>query len=330
MIRRPRARSIALLAWLVLLAAGCGAELSNADFDADVEFLNAVPRLPSLRMAGPVDDGAVTRAQTLEQALQAPAAELYLATRSVQLLVDHGVLGHLRTVQRLVDSPPVQRDATSRVWGPHHHPLDPFDSRFVMSRTEAAHFVFALELSPSGEAAEWQPVVTGEWSSAGVGGRGEGALTFDLDGLRRLGAGSGRGLVQVEHGMDEAGARRVDVQLVDFGESGDATGSDVSISFVRDSTGAGDLEWAVWEGEQLAEVCSRFTADGAGRSDLRLSWPEQRSEVLLLSECWDETFASTYRQYTPSAAPEWGDEASCSFVELLLPERVSAPPAATL
>jgi len=308
-----------------LLVAGCGAEFSNASFDSDQAFLEAVPRLLSLRMAAPLDSPSGANAQTLTQALHEPAAELYVATRTLQVSVDRGVLGYLRFVERLVEEPPSERGADRRIWGPSHHPLDPFDSRFVMDRAAPGRFVYALELSPHGADPAWRAVVAGEWSPEGADGEGSGAVTFDLDGLRELGASVGQGVVQVDYEERGVGGREVAVQFDDYAEQAGSGAADLTVSYLRGVDGAGDLEWALWEDDELIEVRSRFTAQGSGRTDLRVSWPGERADVVLLSECWDEQFTSVYRQYTPSTRPEWGDVAACALPDLALPERVSAP-----
>lgn len=308
-----------LLTTLALLAAGCGDELSNAVFAEDARFLDAVPRAEALRLAGPGDRGAAEG--TLRSALgEEPPAELYVLTRKTILSIDHTVIRHLRDVERLVAGPPAERAPGRRLWGPFRHPLDPLESRFVVTRVADDAFEYALELRPL-DAAEGTPVITGRWAPGDDGGAERGRVTFDLDALGRLTGAPARGQVDVTYALDGDGAR-LWIELLDFAPSPDADPQGSAFAYRRGPEG-GEFEFTFrTEAGDPVGVRSRWTADGAGRADARV----ESAPPVTLTECWDDRFARTFFAEQPRG-DRAGDPEACPFAEAELPGVIPPPEA---
>ncbi len=285
----------------VALGAGCGEEFSNAVFDTDQAFLDAVPRARDLRLSGVVAEDGVIR-----QALIGQAAELYATTRTTTLQVDRAVFHQLREVERLVAEPPSERGEDRRVWGPFRHPLDDFETRFVMTRTSGA-FDYAYETRRA-DGDDFEVAIDGNFDPEDSR-VGAGQLNFHL----------GDGAFSVTYVLEEDGA--VDMQLESRALSSGTDGAhDANYAYRRGADGSGDFEMAVRGADGNTFVLrTRWVAGGSGRADARGANAEQTHEV---SECWDAVFARTWYD---AGAFEEGDADSCAFADKALPERVSLP-----
>lgn len=287
---------------LLALTTGCGDAFSNAVFDTDQAFLDAVPRARDLRLTGPLAEDGVIR-----QALIGQTAELYAVTRSTTLQVDRAVFHQLREVERLVAEPPTERGEDRRVWGPFRHPLDDFETRFVMTRADGA-FEYAYQTRPASGGGDFEVAIDGRFDPE-RSRVGAGQLTFHL----------GAGAFTVTYVLEEDGS--VDMELAARALDGDGdTGYDANYAYRRDAGGTGDFEMAVRGANgDTFELRTRWTAAGPGRADVRGG---DGVRTHMVSECWDAVFARTWYD---AGALEEGDAGSCAFAEAALPERVSLP-----
>ncbi len=279
----------ALLALTLALVVGCGDEFTNAVFETDQAFLDAVPRARDLRLNGTtLTDGV------LQQALVGQRAELYSITRATTLQIDRVVFHQLRDIERLVDEPPSERADDRRAWGPFRHPLDDFESRFVMTRDDLG-FAYAYEARI--DDGEFTAVIDGRFQPEGPRA-GTGEMTFDV----------ADGAFSVSYALDETGG--VDIAMASV---------DGNFAYRREADTSGEFEMAVRgeEGETF-EMRTRWVAGGSGRADARSS----KNEAVVVSECWDDAFGRTW--YDVGLLSE-GDVETCAFQDAALPERVTLP-----
>ncbi len=305
---------IKLLPAFLLLLAGCGAELSNAVFDEDQAFIQALPHTAELRLSVAAG-GAAGGVQTLTQPLAEDPSELYLVTRKTMLAIDRGVFHRLREVDRLVEAPPSVRAPGRREWGPVTHPLDPLEGRLVMLRTAPDTFEYAYEQrSARDEDAAFVAVITGRFDGAAGTRVGAGEVTFDLDASRALTGAGSRGLVHAEYDR-RADGLSLTLTLTGFTE-GDGQGlpADNVYFYERDSVGVGEFEFALYDKDgTLIEARSRWLVDGSGRTDARFTGAGDDGNTAEVTECWDSEFAVV-------------DEGDCAFDDQALPERIEPPP----
>lgn len=304
-------RSTRCLLACILALAGCGETFSNGFFDDDLPFIAAAPSVDALRLAGPT--GEEDPLGSREQALGEELAEFYVFTRQATVSTNRAVIGLLRDVDRLVEAPPSERTADSRVWGPFSDSLDAFESRFEMTRTEGS-FDYALSRRSALE-------VDAPFDAALLEGSFDptartGQLTLDLDASRRLTGSQGTGTVEVVYRFEGG----VDLQLR-FTRFSEGDGAPIDLDYAyRQIDGEGDFEYAFFEDTNRVEVRSRWLADGSGRADARIT-PEDRG-AFVLTECWDSRF---HQVYFSDATTERGDASKCAFAERALPERIISP-----
>lgn len=279
-------------AGLMLLTAACEAELSNAPFERDEAFLAAVPRRDVLSLASPAErgDGVV------EQALGTETAELWRITRDLTYGLDHSIFGHLREVERIVARPPSERTDERRTWGPYREPLLGLEHRFVMTREADGHFEYAFEQRRG--YTDFSPVISGTYADEA------GEVRFDLDGL------GGQGRVDVTYARVE-GAVDLVFEIEDFADHPGEAPADATYVARREADGAGEITFGFLAADGATwEMHSRWRADGAGRSEARITAPGM-AEPSLVSECWDADFDRVWAR----GDVETGDPAACVFPE---------------
>lgn len=314
---------------LLLAVTACESDLSNAVFEADEVFLDAVPRrellvlAPGTRSAALVarEDSAFSGGlETATAALGPGTAELYRLTRGVTWSIDHQIFGTLRAVEAVVARPPTTRTENTRTWGPFREALSPVEVRFVMARDADARVTYAFEQRVPGGA--FRAAVRGAFTpDAGAepeGGRDETVSADTLEGAGEiefdLTAFGGQGRVAVDFDR-HAGGVDFTLELEAFPEGGPAEApGDARYVARRGEDGAGELTFtALREDGQRWAMKSRWTADGAGRADARITAGAGGDGVV--TECWDTDFERVYA----AGDVETGDLAECAFREASLP-----------
>lgn len=331
---------------LPFVLSACESDLSNAVFDADETFLEAVPRREQLRLAPetatpesprPDEVSAQGGMESASLALGPETAELYRLTRAVTWSIDHQIFGTLRAVEDLVSRPPTTRTAETRIWGPYREALSPFEVRFVMARDADARVTYAFEQRTPG--GEFRIAVGGSFRPDDADGQdadGQDTAGRDTAGKDTAGEDTAEQAVESRTGQGEihfdlsafGGQGQVDVQFerhlggVDFTldlsavtEGATATDpGDARYAAHRGEDGSGALTFvALREDGQRWDLKSRWRADGAGRADARIT---TAGAAGLVTECWDTDFARTYA----SGDLETGEVADCAFPERLLPD----------
>ncbi len=320
MVRRVHPALLGVLAASMLT--GCGEEFSNDLFLEDLAFATAVPTAQALEVrGGSVDTVVSPLSRTIGE-----TSEMYTHTREMSLLIDRRILWHLRDLERVVQSSPDLREPDRRVWGPNRHPLDPMESRLVVTRSQGL-YTYAYELRRARSDDQWTQFISGWYEPESDGSPGgSGAITFELDALAMAKGQPGEGLAHFDYLFTGAGSR------VWFSTRGlvDQEGgvqADVDAYYERGDS-QGMLQWtsSQEEGEQI-EVVSRWLPTGAGRSDLQ--WrPTPTGSATYVTECWDPSFALIYSLIVKGVFIDAeGDPAACPFDDFLAPDQVRAGPA---
>jgi hypothetical protein len=295
------------------------------------DYRNAIPRQETVEMQVPAQSGQALTVEAQSHELRGETAGMYLITRKVSAVVNGGGALVLGIVKAVVAHRPTTLTADTAVWGPWKGgPLDPLAYKVTVKRNGADKFDYVFEGRPKNQdSAAFVPFLTGSHTpvrdAAGhvVEGFGTGSFTLDWDARATLPApGDEVGKAHYDYTRPSATAgttvkaefRRVkdaerpgelvDVDYVYGNMPGAGGGMEFVHSVPAAMANAGN-RWA---------VKSRWTAAGAGRSDVKATGAALPGGQATASECWNTSFASTYLSASWAPQGGWGDEnADCAF-----------------
>jgi len=293
-----------LLAVAALLAS-CG-NYSNED----LEFMNAVPAHEDISANMP------------PSALVTGEAELSKETHDV-ITNFNGLLGILEGVDKIRTYPPTSRIPNGRVWGPFsmapEHPL--WLARFTVTRDPTApdHFTYLVEVEPIGAGdGGWIKFIDGTFVSTGGGVRqGMGTFHIQADGVRVANFGvtpdKDGNLFRELTVMYSTAAFPISVGMtLVLSPGGDVTNTlTIVYHYEALEDGRAGMEFVGTDSSSGASLSiqSRWLATGRGRADavaqngmgLGGTW----------SECWNDSFMSTYDDKPWDPQIHTGDPAIC-------------------
>jgi hypothetical protein len=317
-----------------LAAMGCGRIDDSDGFRGGVPTRDTV----ALRVPGADASGALTASGEVQAALLGQKADTYVTTRAITAVVNGGTYAVLTLVRTIIDFPATTATADTAVWGPHTEPLSPNTWRLTVIRVEPQKFQWLLEArAKAAPDSAFVAIISGVHTPAvGADGRliegfGSGTFTVDWDASQTL-PEHDKNVGKAAFTYSRLGATAVVSIDVDFkGIQDDKTGEihDALYRYSETPGAGGDLQYVsdqdVTPGpgptgtvKEHFTVHSRWQETGAGRCDLRISGGDLTATPFdnsTGSECWDEGFASVYRNlsYDPNPVSKWGDEASCVF-----------------
>jgi hypothetical protein len=314
-------------AWVALVPA-CQSAADRAE-----DFRGGVPTEESLTATMP----GTGRALTIERAsnvLQGATAESYRLTYGVTRIINGGALfvgGLVKAVLRLA---PTSLSSDTAVWGPWTGDLEPVTWKLTITRVAEHQFRYSFDGQPRGNAAAPYVTVLGGTHTVPVDshgnvvqGFGSGSFTLDWDARATLPRPRAREVGKAAYTYSHlpgaattVGARFNQVldengRLVDLDYAyvyhdyayGDQLGGTGSMDFVDSGVAQHSMAGGRWA------VRSRWSATGAGRTDARAT-VDPLAGALTASECWSDSFASTFlvRSWEPAAG--YGAEATdCTF-----------------
>lgn len=323
MIRRTL-MSLALFSVL----ASCGGGL--ADFRDGVPVAKAVevsiPDNQALAGGGQFGQGA--------SGLEGDLSGMYQITRASTRFVNGGVAWILGTVKFITLRKPDALDSQRAVWGPFTPDLGRITWILTVTRVEGEAHSYDWELQgkpKGGEDSAYVTVLTGTHTRAMDGNRprvGFGSGTFFIDWEARKTLPDARdndaGTTDVTYAnLSEEDPVTIDVHFE--GAVDPETGVPVTGDYLytRDAVAGGTFQFKVVtdmdnNGSAMEDLTikSRWTPDGAGRSDVRATNGNLQSAATL-SECWDDLFSSTWlsSSFTTDPAWNWGADTTCAFAD---------------
>lgn len=313
----------------LLTVTACGGRLTADD------FRSGLPTGGAATLELPGDQGQALTADdtgTLASALEGETSQFYRLTRGMTRTINGGVGLVLLVVRGITLHRPTSLEASTAVWGPFRpDDLAPNEWRLTVDHLGDQDFEYVLEGRPkdAGDDA-WVVVLSGHHTRVvGPMGRpidrlGTGDFLIDFDALSGLPEQN----PDLDGGLEVAYARPSDTEPVSIsvsfhGVTDAATGRTVEATydFHHQQGVGGDFQFALGadlDGGPAAEqltIKSRWTSEGAGRSDVKATGGDLASEATA-SECWDTAFASTYMAVSFSSDPayNYGEEAAgCVF-----------------
>jgi hypothetical protein len=324
---------------LTLVAAGA-AVVGSVACDRQATLARVVPVRAQVRLNVP---GATLGEG---QALRAGApSEFHTATVAIADRVNGGVGTVYRLVERILALPPADTDGeTYAVWGPSTpRGLERNTFRFTVNKVDDGQFDFALQARPKDATDDGAFVVVFEGTSfpSGDGDGGHGDLDVHWGALRSLdGSECLLGDLHVDY-VGDATPRTLDVTFLEVADGcRDETPTSASYHYEEAADGSGSLAFAQQKNlhrddenkplEEVFAVHSRWAADGAGRSDVRLAEGEIPADLAThipgttattadVVECWDASFQVVFSDVAPDELagpfdrPTEGDVGQCVF-----------------
>ena len=305
----------------------------------DDEFKDGVPSSDTVQLKVP-DQTSTTQGQlsagdsvTVRGALLGQTADLYRTTREVTVVINGGTLAVLGLVHTIVQFPPTSIGADSAVWGPHSEPLSPNAWRLTVTRVAAGSFDYVLAAKPK-QAADtvFISILSGHHNVvAGPHGRvieglGDGTLTVDWDAEQTL----------PEHDnivgkADFTYARASFTSTASIGvvftgvkDAGSTELYNANYQYAATPGAGGDFQYAAHRdvlpgpgptgtAKELFSIHSRWLETGAGRADVQITGGDSPTPTPTQNECWDASFASTFKSTNYDPTQSWGMESTCVF-----------------
>ena len=248
-------------------------------------------------------------------------SDFFKLTAAVAITFNLPTATLLGLLQHVVeDFEPTSCDATSCTWGPGSGPLERVDYRLVVSHdADGVSFDWAL----SGAVKPGSTFVTFATGVATPGPQrhhGSGNFTVEFDKMALLGiAGDATGKMEVTS-YSNVGPAQLHVTFTGANDN-DHPGqkNNIVYAYVNDTTGGGDLDFAVHNttsGDRFS-VHSRWKNDGRGRADVAGLGSGYN---VSLSECWGAApfnvvyFSSSVKVVVPPwGGPDSGAEAQCAY-----------------
>jgi hypothetical protein len=316
---------IGAVVWVAWIG-GCRPLPEEAD-----EYRNGIPRQETVEMKVPAQAGQPLTAETHQQALRGQVSDFYKLTRAVSGVVNGGGAFVLVLVKAVVSHRPTSVTADSATWGPWTGALEPVT--WMVTVTRIAEHKYRYEFAGRDRKLDDGPftvVLSGTHAPSvdgdghAIEGFGSGEFTLDWDARAKLPVpGREVGSAHYTYARTSPTATvEIDAQFRQVNDDNNP-GRRIDVDYIYRSTPAagGSMQFVSTMPPQMSmnggrwAVKSRWTQEGAGRSDVRATGGDlPQGFQATASECWDTGFASAFFQANWPLAPSYGDEATnCVF-----------------
>ena len=316
------------LAALVLLSAcetaGTSDDLSDADALAAL-----IPT--SAQLAVQMPDGSNARTS-------ADFDTFYMMTRQSSSGVNSFVANWLDVIHDVIRLPAHTGDDGSLVWGPFHQGeggLAPTTEYFTAQHNDDGTWSYHLIEAPRGEDNDidnYSVIVAGRvlLGTSVEDSSGWFAVDFTtaqaLDPMRDM---VGMGLFAYDftgESTAEWGGSPMVVAAMQDVASGDEVPFSAAYGYYRLPSGAGvmdmylDSDIGGSSATEQWDIRSRWTEDGAGRTDGQVTGGDVGETVVTINDCWDESFQTVYLEDDQGWNEQVGDVSQCAFSDESLPD----------
>jgi hypothetical protein len=308
---------------------GCGAPGSEEVSPAD-QFRNGVPRAATVTMSvpGSASSGQALTVESQSQALLGDTADWYTTTRAVTRVVNGGALAVGGLVNLIIKYPPTSTTQDTAVWGPWEDPLDPVAWKVTITRVQEHMYQYTFEGRPRTDpAAAFVTVLGGTHKPAlnaqgrEVEGFGDGGFTLDWDARATLPQPDGN-VGKADYSYSHPGVGQPVSITAHFRQVKDDSNpgnlNDADYAFAQQPGGPGNMDFVLITPTTATQVGgrgvvrSRWQFTGDGRSDVQIKTADGTTSVVV-SECWDQNYASVYKLASWPGGDSWGAESSCVF-----------------
>jgi hypothetical protein len=301
---------------------------------------SVVPGRAQVRLNVPGAAGAAGQALRVGD-----ASEFHAATVQIADTMNGSVGGVFQIVEDILALRPTETDGeTYAVWGPSQpRGLQRNSFRFTVNKVADGEFDYVLQARPkdSTDEEDFVAVFEGTAFPSGEGDRGHGSIDIHWGALRSLDDTQCMvGDLHIDY-VGDAEPRTLDVSFVEAADGcRDERPTSAAYHYEETEDGAGGLRFSRLQNvhrvdenkplEETLDIRSRWTADGAGRSDVRLSGGEIPADLARgipgttadsadIVECWDASFTVVANDMSPDelegrlGRTPAGDVAQCAF-----------------
>jgi len=307
----------------------------------DDDWGGSTPTADNVALAVPAStQSALTAGDgTTRSALLGQQADSYTLTRAVTGIVNGATGVVLLLVKTIVSYPPTSVHGETAVWGPHSEPLDKNAWRLTVTRVEKHVFSWALDGKPkAADDSAFVTILSGMHTRAVDGhdrpieNYGSGTFVVDWNMAQTLpDHDNAVGVATFTYSrVSPAAVTTIDVDFQGIKDDPPSTERyDALYRYTATPGAGGELKYAAKRdyfpdphpsNSALEDftIHSRWQETGTGRTDYELTGGDVATAPgimapVTVSECWDVSFLSTYRNVSYDPSLNWGDEASCSF-----------------
>jgi hypothetical protein len=305
------------------MALACGGTSGNFSKDSAA---SAMPNGVAMNTPGGTSSSSKANPNALTATPNAVSNDFYFGlTVSVAVIFNVPVAAFLGLVETITQNEPTSCDATSCTWGPGSAALDANTYKLVVSQdTDGLSYDWELDgQAKSKPTSAFVTVVSGVAKPSGTAHHGSGTFTVNFDNANTLdgvlaGAATGK---MVVNSYSNVGPAQLSVTYTGATDSSTNGLENIAYSYADDSTGGGDLQFAVHNTKTSDDfsVHSRWENDGEGRADVQGSGG---GLAVKESDCWGAApFTNVYFTSNitvdapPFAGPTTGSASACAFTD---------------
>jgi hypothetical protein len=332
------------------IAAGLAfAAIGTACQGPEHEFLAALPQRDAVIVDVPAANGTQSQGLssantgTKRQAVVGQAAEFYTdsyyISRDLNALAAY-IIDILEAVTKLK---PSGINATSAVWGPFSNQLEPNEWILNIDKQNDGifHFTWKIAGKPKGAPdSAYLAVAYGAFEPGAKEEQGKGWFTISFDNVHTLDpTQTGAGSISYAIGKDDKG---VLVLAHYVGVSSDMMQAEAGYAYGKAAEGYGFMVFAFpadidngQDGMNVKEdvlLRTRWMVNGEGRADIVAVHGTLGASVVQGSQCWGNTFVSSYEDFEldGKVLATAGDSNTCVFAQQQLPQGTELPVAETV
>ena len=317
-------RMLAVLCAACAALAGCGGYSND-----DLEFLYALPSRAALQTSVPASSTARSGSELgvrRDGLAVGEPSKAYADTKSGSDGINELLYNVLDVLERVRTARPSERTENRRVWGPFADDRNRTRQlRVVIERRDLADGSVAYEWRwevKQRDAGEdgWLAGASGTFSPTDDVRRGAGEFSWHAKAIRDGGFANTDDDREVESLQvfyeTDRDPVRIDMTMR-------RTNGELSYGYERSADGSGAIRFELvadfykpflGEDRETLTIHSRWTPEGTGRADLRISGGDLGIDRRDAVECWDAAFLVVHaRPFDFSGEPTVGDPAACAF-----------------
>jgi len=251
-------------------------------------------------------------------------ATYYLVTRDATVTFNGGSAWVLTLIHAIVQYPVTSVSGDVYTWGPWSDALDPAEYKLDVTANTDGTFDYSLSgRNKTVAGSQFEMVITGHADPTPGELQGNGEFFIDFDASKRVDPidnANAKGSVDARYDLK---AKHLDLHIMSTDDNNSPVAADYA--YEQGADGSGDMTFDVQGnagGTALLEdmtIRSRWTANGSGRGDARVTGGDLGTVQAIASECWGTDFRRSYYTDNVNFQATEGDAATCAYADVDLP-----------